>query len=158
MAVQQAQAAQWQKYELEQSLKEESDRALAAAWDSYLTASRSKFKQIDVIRDTVRGDYVCLRRVYGSLALAQPHSYLVDGPEKKAREQMINAWTYELQDRLADGFVQWLNRAKTLDRIDWRYDHLKQMTGETSITLDDWTRCLSPNNVWRANRFQRRID
>lgn len=140
------------------------------AWLTYLTANRSGVKQIDVVRDTEHGDYACLRIVYGTLAATRYSDFVIDKSKEKARDQMVAAWTYELRDRVAEGFVQWLNNNKLSNKIDWQHNDLKDMNFYSKIMsfklntdLHDpmvmkMNNCLLPNDLWRANRFQRRVD
>ena len=140
-----------------QRLKEEYTNALSDSWQKYLASNRSKFRQIVVIRDTKNGDHVCLRVIYGSLASESFYTDFANDPTKRmVQEQMYAAWTYELRDRIADGFVQWLNANRTLARADWDYEALNQMNGSTFASI--FEHCLNPSDVWRANRYQRRIE
>jgi hypothetical protein len=149
----QERAEQNAQFERKNAARIEATRALVTAWQDYLTANRPRFKQIDVIRDTEKGDYICLRIIYGNAA-SRSAEFSSNEADKRTREQMFSLWTYELRDRIADGFVQWLNGNKVLKKTDWQYDDLKHLDSQYSSIEN----CLFPSQVWRANRYQRRIE
>jgi hypothetical protein len=158
----QAKAEREQQAAAEQRQADENERlklveAVNTAWQNFLIANRSKFKQIEIVRDTAHGDYACLEIIYGPMA-----NLLIEEwkPEvKKARDQMAAQWTYEVRDQLADAFVQWLNANRVWGVVEWRYDTLKDITKyRYGGSLPLFQECLFPADVWRANRYQRKID
>jgi hypothetical protein len=173
LAGQREQEAQAEQKRREAGARQErEDSALAnldAAWQQYLVASKPKFKQIVIVRDTQKGDYACLRIIYGQSPWEQ---YRFDEAKERAREQMRAEWTYEIRDRIADGFAQWLNTSKLWGKIDWRYDDLgnsrlwRYWLRQTRFIFDPkddphpgaFDECLFPDEIWRANRYQKRID
>jgi hypothetical protein len=100
----------------------------AAAWQDFLTAARTKFPQIAVVKNSHGGDYVCLRIETGEVA------------------------NYQVRDSISDDFVQWLNGNRLLDRRDWKYDDLKDFYDLSYVG------CQQAKNIWRANRYQNRLD
>jgi hypothetical protein len=56
------------------------------------------------------------------------------------------------EDTVSDDFVSWLNSNKLLERVDWKYEEMKSLDAEYHFG------CLSPKDIWRANRYQQRID
>jgi len=104
-------------------------RAEAAVWQAFLTAARTKFSQIEVVKNSYGGDYLCLRLSAAELSTA-----------------------YQVRDNISDDFVQWLNRNRLLDGRDWKYDDLQD------FAYQPYAGCWSAKNIWRANRYQNRID
>jgi hypothetical protein len=147
-----ARTEQRAKDEQEAAARIEAKSAMFKAWQDYLTANRQKFKQIDVIRDIVKGNYSCLRIIFGSVASSP---FALNESQKRQRDQIAALWTYELRDRVADGFVQWLNSNTLLNRAAWQYNDLKNIYFES---YGPFSACLGPSEVWRANRFQKRIE
>ena len=99
------------------------ERAESEAWQEFLIEARAKFPQMQVVKNSYGGDFVCLKIGW-----------------------MGGERDYALQDRIADEFLSWLN-----GRNDWRYDELTEFT-------QPYSGCLGGKEVWRANRYQRRID
>jgi hypothetical protein len=60
--------------------------------------------------------------------------------------------SYKVRDDIADDFLQWLNNSGLLDKRDWKYDDLKGFDSEVHVA------CRSATNLWRANRYQKRIE
>jgi hypothetical protein len=117
-------------------------RAMTTAWEEFLTDNRAKFKQIDLIKDQHHGDYNCLR-IRNTL-------WDFVSPAKRSTEiarQKAEASTYQIRDAISDGFVEWLNADHVLDRGDWNYSDLQ------NIATDFSAGCLSPDQIWRANRY-----
>jgi hypothetical protein len=57
----QTRAAQYEKQEKERAAQLERVKVLRAAWQAYLTAARTRFTQIKVVKNSSGGDYVCLQ-------------------------------------------------------------------------------------------------
>jgi hypothetical protein len=112
---------------------EEKARNEVVAWHDYLVENKDKFSEIKVVKDAKAGDYVCL-----NIPL-----YFAQQEDK---------W-YPSFDRMADDFVQWLNRNNVLGRTDWKYDDLKRFATKYRISYG----CLSAYNLWRANRYQKTL-
>ena len=121
--------------------------AILKAWEAFLAASSGKFNENDVIR----GDYDCLRRITHDLG----------DPERRANETNAKLAEYKIFDEVADAFILWLNNAKTLGKSDWTYGDLNdQMFGTIYLTqlFKELSHCLTPRDIWRADRFKKRID
>ncbi len=137
-------------------------RVEAAAWQEFLASVRTKFSQIALVKNSYGGDYSCLRI-------------------RKAEE--VSA--YQVRDNISDDFVQWLNgnlekapdpwekynpqpapalpRGFEMDqpkqsinqpllRRDWKYDDLQDFATQPYMA------CSSAKDLWRANRYKKRID
>jgi len=63
-----------------------------------------------------------------------------------------DAASYKVRDNFADKFVQWLKSDGLLDRRDWKYDDIK---GYADMSIPG---CWFAHHLWRANRYQRRIE
>ena len=126
---QRAYAAWGEKQERERNAQIELVKTMRAAWQAYMTAARTKFTQIKVVKNSYGGDYVCLRL---------------------SRQEETSA--YQVRDSISDDFVGWLNGNRLLGRVDWRYDELE------AFDAQQYVNCLSPKDIWRANRYQQRID
>jgi hypothetical protein len=121
--------------------------AILKAWEAFLAAGRGKFNQ----NDAIRGDYDCLRRIRHDLS----------DPERRASENNAKRAEYEMFDEVADAFIVWLNDAKTLGKSDWTYGDLNDQTfGIIYLTqlFKELSNCLTPRDLWRENRFKKRID
>ena len=117
-------------------------RAMTAAWQEFLTDNRAKFKQIELINDQRYGDYNCLRMrntLWDFVSSKKPSTELA--------RQKAEASTYQIRDAISDEFVEWLNADHVLDRTDWTYADLQNIETEFSAG------CLSPDQVWRSNRY-----
>ena len=160
-ADEQEQARRAQEYAQEQELKRrkkeaqiELTRVLAAAWQEFLTANRAKFKQIALVKDSQEGDYSCLQIRKDKWDFVSPYK---SDTEIKAAEQKAEVSTYQVRDSIADELVQWLNNSKSSDKTDWKYDDLQNMDVDLPFRFR-LNRCWSPKEVWRANRYQKRIE
>jgi hypothetical protein len=100
----------------------------AAAWQDFLTAARTKFPQIAVVKNSSGGDYACLRIAGAEVA------------------------NYQARDSISDDFVLWLNSNGLLDRHDWKYHDIKDFYDLSYVG------CWQAKNIWRANRYQNRLD
>jgi hypothetical protein len=121
----------------------ERTRAVTAAWQNFLTANRARFKQIELIKDSRTGDYDCLRMRNMLWHFVAPFKRSGEVARQKAE-----ASTYLVRDSISDDFVRWLNSHSLFDRADWIYGDLQSMDTNFSIG------CLSPEQAWRANRYQ----
>jgi len=171
------QQAEAEQRRAEEAAKEEQQRAaeawqqkiLVSAWDSFLVANMKVYKQISVVEDARHGDYVCLTSrpptVTGSLLgeLEAKYPGLSTKDEKTKAEDAKRAadfWNYQIQDRLADGFLQWLTNNQVPARSSWSYDDLQYLTGSTLLGMFNGGRsytCLFPSDIWRANRYQKKL-
>jgi hypothetical protein len=123
---------EWARLEREEQARIERLRIEAVAWQNFLSAARIKFSQIRVVKNSSGGDYVCLNIKWA------------DGEVS----------TYEMRDNISDDFVRWLNDNQISDRRDWKYDDLQDFNYLTEPHFG----CLSAVSMWRANRYQKRID
>ena len=120
------------RLEKEEQARLERLRIEELAWQDFLAAARTKLPQIRVVKNSYGGDYVCLNIKWSEGEVS----------------------TYELRDNISDDFVRWLNDNRILDRRDWKYDDLQEFNHLTEPHLG----CLSAVSMWRANRYQKRID
>lgn len=101
-----------------------------AAWHEFLIAERLRFPQkIAVVENSYGGDFLCMRL-----------------------SETEEVSSYEVRDNIADDFLQWLNSDGLLNRRDWKYDDIKGYADQSYIG------CSSANRLWRANRYQKRIE
>jgi hypothetical protein len=155
-----------QAFEEERAVKQE----MFEAWQDYLVSLKGKYPQIQIVRDTTNGDYACLldhpKTGAPSLEQAEEQIRLSLSDEQyrllRSRRQ-AEFWNYETQDNIADGFVGWLNSHSTAGKRNWAYDDLQfGYSSEALVShrshLDIWNACLWPKEVWRANRYQKRIE
>jgi hypothetical protein len=136
-----------QEEEAQRAKQAQARRAEKAAWQEFLTANRAKFKQIELVRDSRDGDYNCLRIrqvIWDFVSVYAPET------QRIAAEQKAEVSTYQVRDSISDDFVQWLQNNKVSDRTDWKYDDLQNMATDFKVGRSCW----SPNQVWRANRYQ----
>jgi hypothetical protein len=117
-------------------------RATTAAWQEFLADNRGKFKQIKLISDQHHSDYNCLRIRNTLWDFVSPNRRATELARQKAEVS-----TYHIRDTISDEFVAWLNADHVLERTDWKYADLQDMETEFSAG------CLSPDQVWRANRY-----
>jgi hypothetical protein len=123
------QAAQ-ERERIAQAATQELVRIEGTARQDFLIPERTKFsQQVRVVRNSFGGDYLCM-----GFSAAE------------------DAASYEVRDNIADDFVQWLNSNGLLDRRDWKYDDLK------GFSSGPYAGCWSADNLWRANRYQKRIE
>ncbi len=117
-------------------------RAMTSAWQEFLTYNRVKFKQIDLTKDQHHGDYNCLRIRNTLWDFVSPNKRSTEIARQKAEVA-----TYQIRDAISDEFVAWLNADRVLDRTNWNYADLQ------NIAIDFSAGCLSPGQIWRANRY-----
>jgi hypothetical protein len=140
-------AAQYAKEKQVRLARIEQIRATTAAWQEFLSGNRDRFKQIELINDQHFSDYNCLRI----------RNILWDfvSPNKRSAElarQKAEVSTYRIRDAISDEFIEWLNADHVLERTDWKYADLQHIETEFSAG------CLSPDQVWRSNRYSEPID
>jgi hypothetical protein len=128
-------------------------RILAPAWQQFLTANRATFKQIDLIKDSQNGDYSCLQIRNNKWDFVSPYK---SDAEIRAAEQKAEVSTYPVRDGIADEFVQWLNDNMLSGKTDWKYEDLQNMD-QLEFHIHNYS-CWTPKVVWRANRYQKRIE
>jgi hypothetical protein len=104
-----------------------------AAWIEFLDVARKEFSQIKVVKNTSGGDYLCIDR------------FSLFGFQEDVSK-------YPIRDSIADAFVKWLNDKKLLNHENWDYAILQ------NYAYSYYTGCLSPKEIWRANRYEKRID
>jgi hypothetical protein len=124
----------------------EQRRAVTAAWQDFLTTNRARFKQIELVKDSRHGDYNCLRLRNMLWDFVAPYKRTTEAARQKA-----DVSTYQVRDVISDDFVGWLNSRRIFDRADWTYDDLQTMDTNFSVG------CLSPEQAWRVNRYQKPI-
>jgi hypothetical protein len=128
-----ADEAAFEAARVERAAAQEHYRIEQAAWQEFLGSERTKFpQQIRVVKNSYGGDFLCLDR--STLGMAE------------------DAASYEVRDNIADEFVRWLNSDGLLDRRDWKYDDIKGYADQP------YSPCWSANSLWRANRYQKRIE
>jgi len=138
--------------------------ALVEAWQDFLTTNRKLFKQITIVQDTREGDYSCLRDKlppdFSRSPLERLEAEHNDKARAEAARQAAEFWNYQVQDHIADGFLQWLNTNKVSAKSNWVYDDLKSLNQYDLGQLFNGRamECLFPAEVWRANRYQKRIE
>jgi len=140
------------KEKLEKEAQIELTRVLAASWQEFLAANRTTFKQIYLIKDSDNGDYSCLDIRQRN----EFDSFNKSNDEIKAAEQKAEVSTYPVRDSVADAFLQWLNGNKLSGKIDWKYEDLQNMNS-LEFHPHNYS-CSIPKDVWRANRYPKRIE
>jgi hypothetical protein len=122
-----------------------------ADWQMFLASARRKFSQIALVKNSYGGDYLCLQ---------------------VSHAEEVSA--YQVRDSIADDFVQWLNgQSKLYDEWAPYEVHQSKTVGPSpgSPFNRHWTykdlatfadqpyvACSSAKDLWRANRYQERID
>jgi hypothetical protein len=124
----------------------EQRRAVTAAWQEFLTANKGRFKQIELVKDSLHGDYGCLRVRNMLWDFVSPYKRATEIARQKAEVS-----TYQVRDNISDDFVRWLNSHNLFDRANWTYDELQNMDTNFSVG------CLSPERAWRWNRYQKPV-
>jgi hypothetical protein len=137
-------------------------KALGSAWDGFLGSNIKSFKQITIIEDARNGDYVCLRNAPPAPTRSAEDQLRAMYDEKiKAEDAKRTAdfWNYQIQDRVADGFLQWLNNRRVFNQANWSYDDLKAMNSYNllGMFITRPRECQFPSDVWRANRYQKKL-
>ena len=122
-------------------------RATTAAWQEFLSGNRDRFKQIELISDQQSSDYNCLRirNILWDFVSSNKRS-------AELARQKAEVSTYRIRDAISDEFIGWLNADHVLERTDWKYADLQHIETEFSAG------CLSPDQVWRSNRYSQPID
>jgi hypothetical protein len=133
--------AQHAKEEQVRLARIEQIRTTTAAWQDFLADNRGKFKQIELITDQHHSDYNCLR-IRNTLW----DFVSANGRRAELARQKAEASTYQIRDAISYEFVEWLNADHVFERTDWKYADLRHIETEFSAG------CLSPDQVWRANR------
>jgi len=164
---QQEQVAAQRRFEKEEAANQQRVNDVIATWQEYLISVKGKYRQIQIVQDQTHGDYVCLldhpktgdpiEQVDEQLRL------MLTNEQYRAMQSRQRAafWNYKTQDNIADGFVGWLNSHSTAGKRDWSYGDLKGFEyGFYSYQsrIDIWNPCLSPKELWRANRYQNHIE